>query len=59
MTFTLVVDSPFAADPMRLMYKKLGARIRRAKSLETTAAHLKDYRPDIPLATLASQMGAA
>ena len=49
MTFTLLAYSPFADDPMRLISKKSDARIRQAKSLETTAAHLKVYRPDIAI----------
>ena len=43
----LVEDSRFAADAVRLMSQKSGARLRRADCLAAAHRHLAAYRPDI------------
>ena len=52
LTVLAVEDSRFACDALRLMCRRSGARLRRADTLETAAAHLRVYRPDVVLVDL-------
>ena len=47
-----VEDSRFASEALRLMCRRLGARLRRADSLQAAASHLKLYRPDVVIVDL-------
>jgi len=47
MKLLLVEDSRFAAEAVRLMCLKSGARLRRADSLAAAHRHLNSYRPDV------------
>jgi CheY-like chemotaxis protein len=47
-----VEDSRFAADALRLMAQRSGARLRRADSLMAARSHLRVYRPDVVLVDL-------
>lgn len=51
-TVLAVEDSRFACDALRLMCRRLGARLRRADSLMAAASHLKLYRPDVVIVDL-------
>ena len=51
-TVLAVEDSRFASDALRLMCRKLGARLRRADSLAAAANHLKLYRPEVVIVDL-------
>ena len=51
-TVLAVEDSRFASDALRLMCRRLGARLRRADSLHAAASHLKLYRPDVVMVDL-------
>ena len=51
-TVLAVEDSRFASEALRLMCRRLGARLRRAESLQAAASHLKLYRPDIVIVDL-------
>ena len=51
-TILAVEDSRFASESLRLICRKLGARLRRAESLQTAAAHLRLYRPDVAIVDL-------
>lgn len=51
-TVLAVEDSRFASDAMRLMCRRLGARLRRADSLMAAASHLRLYRPDVVIVDL-------
>ncbi len=44
-----VEDSRLASDMLRLCAQRLGARLRRAETLEGAQAHLARYRPDAVL----------
>jgi CheY-like chemotaxis protein len=44
-----VEDSRVASDVLRLCAQRLGARLRRAETLEAARAHLARYRPDAVL----------
>lgn len=46
MTVFLVEDSRFAAEALRLICLRAGARLRRAESLAQAGRHLGLYRPD-------------
>ena len=46
MTVFLVEDSRFAAEALRLVCLRAGARLRRAESLTQAGRHLGLYRPD-------------
>ena len=52
MTVLAVEDSRFASDALRLMCRRLGARLRRAESLQAAGAHLRLYRPDLVIVDL-------
>lgn len=51
-TILLVEDSRAAADTLRLMCQRLGARLRRADCVEAARRHLALYRPDAVLVDL-------
>jgi CheY-like chemotaxis protein len=51
-TVLAVEDSRLACDGLRLMCRKLGARLRRADSLQAADLHLRVYRPDVVLVDL-------
>ena len=51
-TVLAVEDSRFASDALRLMCRRLGARLRRAESLQAAASHLRLYRPDVVIVDL-------
>ncbi len=51
-TVLAVEDSRFASDALRLMCRRLGARLRRADSLLAAASHLRLYRPDVVIVDL-------
>ncbi len=48
-TLLLVEDSRYAAEAMRLLAQRAGARLRRADSLQTARRHLATYRPEVVL----------
>ena len=47
LTVLVVEDSRFACEALRLLCNRLGARMRRAETLEAAGAHLRLYRPDV------------
>ena len=51
-TILAVEDSRFASESLRLICRRLGARLRRADSLQTAGAHLRLYRPDVAIVDL-------
>ena len=51
-TVLAVEDSRFASEALRLICRRLGARLRRAESLQAAASHLKLYRPDVVIVDL-------
>lgn len=51
-TVLVVDDSRLACDALRLMCRRLGARMRRADSLEGARLHLRLYRPDAVIVDL-------
>jgi CheY-like chemotaxis protein len=51
-TVLVVDDSRLACDGLRLMCRRLGARLRRAESLQTAEVHLRVYRPDVVIVDL-------
>ena len=52
LTLLAVEDSRFAADALRLLAQRSGARLRRADSLMAARSHLSVYRPDVVLVDL-------
>jgi len=51
-TVLAVEDSRLACEALRLMCRKLGARLRRAESLRAAQVHLRLYRPDVVMVDL-------
>lgn len=51
-TILAVEDSRFSSEALRLICRRLGARLRRADSLQMAAAHLRLYRPDVVIVDL-------
>lgn len=51
-TVLAVEDSRFSSEALRLICRRLGARLRRADSLQMAAAHLRLYRPDVVIVDL-------
>lgn len=47
-----VEDSRFAAEALRLVCQRSGARLRRAETLADARRHLRAYRPDVVLVDL-------
>ncbi|MBT0958190.1 response regulator [Alphaproteobacteria bacterium KMM 3653] len=52
LTVLVIEDSRFAADAIRLLCLRSGARIRRADSLKAAHRHLTTYCPDVIIADL-------
>lgn len=52
LTILVVEDSRYAAEAMRLMCQRSGARLRRAESVGYARAHLRVYRPDVVIVDL-------
>lgn len=52
LTVLAVEDSRCAADALRLMCQRSGARLRRAETLAAARAHLSVYRPDVAIIDL-------
>ncbi len=52
LTLLLVEDSRLAAEGMRMLCRRSGARLRRADSLATAERHLRGYRPDAVIVDL-------
>jgi len=52
MTVLVVEDSRFAAEALRLMCQRSGARLKRAEDLRTAQAHLHVYQPDVVIIDL-------
>ena len=52
LTILAVEDSRFASEALRLMCGRLGARLRRAETLQAAHSHLRLYRPDIVIVDL-------
>ena len=51
-TILAVEDSRFASEALRLMCRRLGARLRRAESILAARSHLKLYRPTLVIVDL-------
>lgn len=52
LTVLAVEDSRFASEALRLLCQRLGARLRRAETLQAALSHLKLYRPDVIIVDL-------
>jgi DNA-binding response OmpR family regulator len=52
MTVLVVEDSRYAAEALRLMCQRSGARLKRAEDLRTAQAHLHVYQPDVVIIDL-------
>ena len=52
LTVLVVEDSRFAADAVRLLCLRSGARIRRADSISAAERHLNVYRPSVAIVDL-------
>lgn len=52
LTVLAVEDSRFAAEALRLMCQRSGARLRRAETLAAAKSHLRLYRPDLVIVDL-------
>ena len=51
-TVLAVEDSRFASEALRLMCQRLGARLRRAETIQAARSHLKLYRPNVVVVDL-------
>lgn len=51
-TILAVEDSRFASEVLRLMCRRLGARLRRAESIQAARSHLRLYRPNLVIIDL-------
>jgi CheY-like chemotaxis protein len=51
-TILAVEDSRFASEALRLMCRRMGARLRRAESIHAARSHLKLYRPTLVIIDL-------
>lgn len=51
-TILAVEDSRFASEALRLMCQRLGARLRRAETIQAARSHLRLYRPDVVIVDL-------
>ena len=52
LTVLVVEDSRYAAEALRLMCRRSGARLKRAEDLRTAHAHLHVYHPDVVIIDL-------
>jgi DNA-binding response OmpR family regulator len=52
LTVLVVEDSRYAAEALRLMCQRSGARLKRAEDLRTAQAHLHVYQPDVVIIDL-------
>lgn len=52
LTILVVEDSRYAAEALRLMCQRSGARLKRAEDLRTAQAHLHVYQPDVVIIDL-------
>ncbi len=51
-TVLAVEDSRFASEALRLMCQRLGARLRRAETIQAARSHLRLYRPNLVIVDL-------
>ena len=51
-TILAVEDSRFASEALRLMCQRLGARLRRAETIQAARSHLRLYRPNVVIVDL-------